>query len=176
MSEKTVETKVETAVVQPEAKTVNEAEVEETELEKTRAELAKVKTDRDNYRKGLLKAKGKLPEEEEADDTPPENWREEARKIAREEYLSTQEAQLQAKEEAQVKAILKRNKELTIALKNRGQITSNTASGSNEEKPEVKVDSYFSPEQIASLKAKGWSDAKIEAAKKNMKSPQSVQP
>lgn len=156
-----VETKVEPAPVQQEVE-------ESSELDQTRAELAKVRKEKDNYRKGLLKAKGKLPEEDQSDIEPPENWREEARRIAREEYLTTQEAQLKAKEEAQVEKILKRNKELETALKNRGQITSTSASGSNEDKAEVKTDSYFSKDQLQALKAKGWSDEKIEAAKKNM--------
>jgi len=32
----------------------------------------------------------------------------------------------------------------------------------------VKTDKYFSKEQIADLKKRGWSDEKIETAKKNM--------
>lgn len=165
MAEQTVETKVETAVAQPQKETeVSEVDYEALLADKD-AKIAKVQEEKENYRKGMLKAKGKLPEE---DETPPENWREEARRIAREEYLSTQEAQLQAERDDTLKAVIKQNKELIVTLKNRGQISSNSAAGSNEDKPEVKADSYFSNEQLRSLKAKGWSDKKIEEAKKNM--------
>ena len=168
--EKAVESKVETAAAQPQ----KEAPVEASEVDyeaviaEKDAKLAKVQQEKENYRKGMLKAKGKLPAEDETDDVPPENWREEARRIAREEYLTTQEAQLQAERDDAFKAVIKRNKELTVALKNRGSISATSAQGSNQDKPEFKTDSFFSPEQIQQFKAKGWDDKKIERAKQNM--------
>ncbi len=118
----------------------------------------------------MLKAKGKLPEEEESSDSDLDTLIE--RKV-QEKFLSTKEAQLQSEKDAAYTAIIKRNKELEVALKNRGQITSTSAAGSNQDKPEVKTDSYFSKDQINALKAKGWDDKKIEEAKQNMlKGPQ----
>lgn len=132
------------------------------------AELEKVSVERENYRRGMLKAKGKLPAEDHADDDRPEDWRDEARRIAREELLQTQESRIQAEKTEAYAAVLRRNKELTLALKNRGQISSTSAQGSNQEKPEGKADSYFSNAQIQDLKKRGWSDEKIETAKRNM--------
>jgi len=86
------------------------------------AELAKVRDEKENYRKGMLIAKGKLPEENNLDNDSSETTEQMMRRIAREEALSTKEAQLQADKDDAYKAIIKRNKELEVALKNRGQI------------------------------------------------------
>lgn len=166
-----VEKKVEAAAPQPETvATPIATEVVDYEavLAKKDAELAEVRTERENYRKGMLKAKGKLPEEEELDSSTPEGMEALVDRKVQEKFLSTKEAQLQAEKDTALKAVLKRNKELEVALKNRGQILSPTGTGSNTEKPEGKVDNYFSNEQIQSLRAKGFDDKKIEELKKNI--------
>jgi hypothetical protein len=160
--EKTVETEEKKAVASQEGLDY------EAVLAQKDAELAKVREERENYRKGMLKAKGKLPDEYQTDDDTHETSEEMVRRVTREELLNTKEAQLQAEKDDALKAVLKRNKELEVALKNRGQIADTSASGSNEDKFEVKADSYFSKEQIAALRAKGWDDKKIEQAKQNM--------
>lgn len=157
---KVVETTTETAT------TPQEVDYEALLAEKDAA-IAKVQQEKENYRKGMLKAKGKLPEEDHLDNDKPEED-ERFRRIAREEMLSTKEAQLQADKDATISALAKRTKELETALRNRGQITSASALGSNQDKPEVKTDSYFSSEQIAHFKKQGKSDEWIETAKKNM--------
>jgi hypothetical protein len=165
----TVETKVETAVTPPEtvvAPSATEVDYEAVIADKD-AELAQVRTERENYRKGMLKAKGKLPEEEELDSSTPEGMESLVDRKVQEKFLSTKEAQLQSEKDAALKAVLKRNKELEVALRNRGQITSVSGQGSNQEKPEGKIDNYLSNEQVNALKAKGWDDKKIEAFKKN---------
>jgi uncharacterized protein with von Willebrand factor type A (vWA) domain len=91
-----------------------------------------------------------------------------------ERMLATKEAQLHAEKDDIIKKTLKRNKELELALKNRTGITSTSGQGSNQEKPEGKADNFFSNEQLASLKAKGYSDKKIEALKKNMQNAPSM--
>lgn len=165
---KVVETKTDGATTQQEEVTVKASEVDyEAVLKQKDEELAQISKEKENYKRGLLKAKGKLPDESSGDDDV-ENSENVMRRIVREEMLSTKEAQLQAEKDNALKAVLKRNKELEVALKNRGQITVTSAGGSNEDKPEVKTDTYFSQEQIRSLKAKGWSDEKIATAKKNM--------
>ncbi len=168
--EKTVETKVETAVSQqesvvtPDTTGVDYASV----IAQKDAELAQVRTEKENYRKGMLKAKGKLPEEEGSDNQIPEDMETIIDRKVQERFLSTKEAQLQAERDSAFNAVLKRNKELEVALRNRGQINSSTGVGSNQEKPQGKVDSYFSNEQIQNLKAKGFDDKKIEQLKINM--------
>lgn len=132
------------------------------------AEIAQVRTEKDNYRKGLLKAKGKLPEDVDLDSSTPEGMDALIDRKVQEKFLSTKEAQLHAEKEATLKAVLKRNKELEVALKNRGQISTTSGAGSNEDKAEVKTDKVLSADQINSLKAKGWDDKKIEAFKKNL--------
>jgi hypothetical protein len=96
--------------------------------------LTKAERDRDNYRKGLLKAKGKLPDED------TEGEEDKMRLIVAEELAKTQIFQLQAKQEEIVKNTLKENKELKVALKNRTQIANN-AGGSSQAEPDVKVES-----------------------------------
>lgn len=154
----------ETVQIAPAAQEVDLAK----ELEETRLALIKKTEIAENYRKGMLKAKGKLPEES-LDSDNSETMEETMRRIAREEATNSEIYQLQAKEKATLDAILKRNKELEVALKNRGQITQTSAGGSNEDRPEVKTDSYFSTEQIAYFKKQGKTDEWIEKAKSNMK-------
>lgn len=133
------------------------------------AELLKVAQEKENYRKAYLKVGGK-PETSQSDTDELEDADARTRRIVQETLLSTKEAQLQAEKDTALKAVLKRNKELEMALKSRTDITSVSGQGSNQEKPEGKKDNFFSNEQIASLKAKGYSDAKIESLKKNMQS------
>ncbi len=164
-----VETQVETAATQQEAVvTPQTTEVDyEAILAQKDAELAKVQEDRNNYRKGLLQAKGKIPTDDYSDDNQAETQEAMVRRIAREELLSTKEAQLQAEKDIALKNVLKRNRELEVALKNRGQISGSSGQGSNQDKPEGKKDNYLSNEQLNALKAKGWDDKKIESFKIN---------
>lgn len=68
---------------------------------------------------------------------------------------------------ANKKTILKTQKEMAVALQNRQGI-SNSGQGTSTEGMEVK-DSFFSKEQLADLRAKGFDDAKIERLKTNMR-------
>ncbi len=132
------------------------------------AEIAKIREEKENYRKGLLKAKGKIPEDYQPDTDEPEDQDSRTRRIVQETLLQTREAQLNVEKDQALKAILKRNKELETALKNRGQVTSSTGEGSNQDKPEGKRDNTLSNDQLNALKAKGWDDKKIEEFKKNL--------
>lgn len=140
----------------------------EAELAKKDAEIAQIAKEKENYRKGMLKAKGKLPPEEQSDADSSESVEAIIDRKVQEKFLSTKEAQALTERDDLIKKTLKRNKELEIALKNRGQITSPSAQGSNQEKPEGKTDNYFSNDQIQALRAKGYDDKKIEQLKKNM--------
>ena len=165
-----VETKVEAAAAQPETVvTPTTTEVDyEAKLAEANAKIAKISEEKENYRKGMLKAKGKLPDEDDNSSNGEEDIDSKVKRLVQEQLLQTQEAQAQAEKDMLIADMAKKNKELTLALKNRGQISTATGQGSNEDKPEVKVEKTLSTDQIASLKAKGWSDKKIEEFKKNL--------
>ncbi len=167
---KAVETKVETAASQPEQVTapiVTEVDYE-AELAKKDAEISKIAIERENYRKGLLKAKGKIPEEDDNSSNEEDLDAKIDRKV-QEKLLATKEAQALAEKDVLVTSLAKKNKELTLALKNRGQISSTTGQGSNQDKPEPKTDNILSNEQLSALRSKGWDDKKIDLFKQNMK-------
>jgi hypothetical protein len=174
MSENTnaVKENVETAASQQETtvetSTQTQPEVDyEAELQKKDAEIAKVREEKENYRKGMLKAKGKLPEED--DNSSEEDLDAKIDRKVQERLLATRESQVQAEKDALVMSLAKKNKELALALKNRGQISTSSGQGSNQEKPEGRVDNTLSNDQINALKAKGWDDKKIDEFKKNLK-------
>lgn len=169
MEPKTVEGTQQEAPVMEEATTQTVAQVDyEALLTQKDAEIAKVRDEKENYRKGMLIAKGKMPEDHRTDDGEPESVESMTRRIVQETMLSTKEAQLQADKDATIKDLIKQNKELGTALRNRNQVSSQTAEGSNQDKPEGKRDNYFSNDQLTELRAKGYDDAKIETLKKNM--------
>ncbi len=158
--QKATETKTETIASQQEVDY-------EAVLKQKDEELAQVAKEKENYRKAYLKGASNKPEELVGTSTPEELESLVDRKV-QEKFLLTREAQLQAEKDATISALAKRTKELEIALKNRSQITSTSAQGSNQDKTEVKTDSYFSPEQLDHFKKQGKSDEWIEKAKKNM--------
>ena len=166
-----VETKVEVAATPQETKvetpsqTQPEVDYEALLAEKDK-ELSQVRTEKDNYRKGMLKAKGKLPEED--DNSSEEDLDAKIDRKVQERLLQTREAQVQSEKDALVLSLAKKNKEITLALKNLRQINTSSGQGSNQERPEGKVDNVLSNDQLASLKAKGWDDKKIEELKKNL--------
>lgn len=130
-----------------------------TVLEAKDAELKKVSDERDNYRKGMLKAKGKLPnDEDEKVDM--------IRQIAREEALAIQEARLSAEKDDLIKKALRENKELKLALKNKGQVN-NASIGASSGGLEP-GDNILSDGQVKDLKARGWDDKKIASFKENL--------
>lgn len=149
----TVETKTEGAVT-------SESVDYKAILEETQAQLIKIDAEKENYRKGMLKAKGKPADDYGEEDS--EDIDEKFRRIAREELLKTQESQLIAKRDDTLKNVLKQNEELRLALKNRASVGTATASGSNQEKNEVK-DTFFTDAQLAELKRKGLDPAKVKA-------------
>ena len=129
------------------------------------AELANLAKDRDNYKKGLLIAKGKLPAEDPLITEQPDVAtlvQEEVQKA----LFSTREAQLRAEKEAILQKALLENKELKTALANKTGI-STTPSGTSSDS-QVTTTQYFSNEQIAELKARGLTDEMIKKAAINM--------
>ncbi len=143
---------------------------EPTELEKALAEkdaqLVKLAAERDNYKKGMLKAKGKVPKDDE-DDSDEEEIEEKVTRLVKEQLLETQFNLAQKEKDDLILKTLARNKELETALKNRSQISTAGAGSSSETKLSPK-DPVLSAEKLASLKALGWDDKKIELYKKNL--------
>ncbi len=166
---KSVETEVKIADASQKDVVTSTTEVDyEAILKQKDEELAQVAEERNNYRKGLLKAKGKLPEDDQTETGDSETMEAIIDRKVQEKFLSTKEAQLQIEKDQTISALIKRNREVETALKNRGQISSSSGEGSNQDKPEGKKDNYFSNDQISALRAKGYDDAKIETLKKNM--------
>lgn len=119
--------------------------------EKARAD--KAETERENYKKGMLKAKGKL----ETDETEEiEGGTSEKKDTTSSELIGL------------VKTLLEKNNELAVASANRSQIATSSQGGSSEAKVEVS-DNLLSADQISNLKARGWDDKKIARFKENVK-------
>lgn len=68
---------------------------------------------------------------------------------------------------ADKKTIMKTQKEMAVALQNRQGLSNTGQQGNSTEGQQVK-DNFFSPEQLASLKAKGWDDKKIQRLRDNL--------
>jgi hypothetical protein len=122
----------------------------EAELAKTNAELARVRLERENYRLGMLKAKGKLPDDGSNGDDVSDMDALIDQKIA-ERLASSTEARIQMEQTALIAKIAKENKELKVALQNKSQVATAPAGGSGEGSS-VK-DSFFTGDQIRNLEA-----------------------
>lgn len=107
----------------------------------------KITKERDNYKEGMLKAKGKLP----ADDKTGE--------------------EKQGADSPEVKSaiekLLLRNKELETAATARSQIGSGGQGASTDTTMKV-GDNLLSEDQVKELKARGWDDVKIARFKVNL--------
>lgn len=151
-----VETTEETIVLKK-----SELESLTSAIESTQALADKKAADAENYQKGMLKYKSKYRElaGDEEEEEKPTITKEDIAEIVRntiKETLPTIE-----KKDDEVEKIKIQNSELITALRNRGQVSSNTSKGSNLDKPEVNTNTYWSPEQIAELKARGLDPEKV---------------
>lgn len=122
------------------------------------AELEAVRTERDNYKKGMLKSKGKLPEDEENQENLDEVI---ARKV-QEALNSTRDADLEAREKAAIEKILKENRELKLATQNRSQIGAGAGQGASIESQPSTTDTFFSAEQLAEFKKRKLDPEKVK--------------
>jgi len=116
----------------------------------------RIANDRDNYKKGLLAAKGKAPEldlESTELDTLIE-------KKVQDTLLRTKEFQNNQAREELVKKVFAENKELKIALANKSGISS-VAPGSSVSRPDVKVESW-TPEQLAYFAKRNLNPDKVK--------------
>ena len=130
---------------------VVETKVDETDWEakylETQANLDKVAAERENYKKGMLAAKGKS-----GDDTD-ETEEERIARIVEEKLQGSTEAQLLKQKDDIAKRALQENKELKVALKNRTQIGASAGQGGGQG-GDVKTD-FWTPDQLAYFKKRG---------------------
>lgn len=132
-------------------------------LEKTLEALSRTETDRDNYRDGLLAAKGKksVAREDETDD-------EKIARIVSEQIAQTEQTKTNAQVIEQTKQVIRRNKELELALQNKGTAGTGSSQGTTTDTTAKPGDNMLSDTQVNSLKARGWDDAKIARFKANL--------
>lgn len=153
-------TEVETTEVQP-ASTEQPTAVEKIEEQSPAAEIdyateyaalleenVRISSDRNNYRKGLLHAKGKkqVDEEELSEDEKIEQLLD--RKLAERDDKNKEDK----KRELAMK-LVKENRELKIALQNRSQVSVGASGSSTKET--VTNDTYWSKDQLEYFKKRG---------------------
>ena len=139
-----------------------EATVGETdwksEFDRLQIEKDKIELEKENYRKGLLKAKGYLPNDFPTEDTTPD-IEEVVKKVLSESLIDEKSRTSKEEERKLIENIIQENKrlkELNVSLSNRSQIGS-TASGSgsgSKNEPEEKKHGW-TDEQEKSLRGKG---------------------
>lgn len=133
----------------------NVLSAEETRLAELNAKLLKTETERDNYKKGMLIAKGKIEDDEEppAVDVSELVKKEVQAALNDSDYLAT----VKERDEL-IEKTMRENRELRLAFK--GKAGAPSASGSNQDSQKV-ADHVLSEEQERDLKSRGWDDKKI---------------
>ena len=137
----------------------------QTELAKRDAEIKRITEVSNNYKRGLLKAKGKVEDETEEDEYE-ESSEERTRRIIREELANTDLAKALAEKEALVSQMANELSEAKLAIKNRSGMTPSSGAAGAEET--AQKDNVLSEQQIQNLKARGFDDKMIEQFKKNL--------
>lgn len=140
----------------------------EVTFQKLQAELEKTRSERDNYKKGLLARKGKI-EAEELDLTDPVQLESYINKTVEDRLLATKEEQASQELKRYTESLARKNKELALALANKNVISGGAGSGSgtSEKMPSTNPDSYWSEEQVKLFKSQGKSDEWIKRAADN---------
>ncbi len=110
------------------------------------AKLTKMTSDRDNYRAGLLAAKGKT-----GDGGSSESEDEKIARIVKEQLFDSEIGKLIQEKEKIAQSALQENKELKVALKSRAQVGASSGQGSGQGKPDVKTE-FWTEEQKADLR------------------------
>jgi len=122
------------------------------------AENDKLEAEKENYRKGLLKAKGYLPNDVQTDDTTPD-IEEVVKKVISETLLDEKSRTSKEEERKLVESIIQENKrlkELNVSLANRSQISSATSSSGSGSKADSDTKKHgWTDEQEKNLRNKG---------------------
>ena len=140
-------------------------------LEEKDEEIAKITDDRDNYKQGMLVAKGKAdPEVYGQEDELDINTL--VKREVKEALFDAELTQKQKEKDEILKQALRENREMKLSLQNKDTISNAPAGAGNEETAPV-TDNFLSDNQIRELKTKGWDDKKIEKYKKNLRDKQS---
>jgi len=119
---------------------------------------AKTAQERDNYRLGLLTAKGKIPEPAIPVDEDLETL---VTKKVQETLLRTQEGSTQKAKEDLVKKVIQENKELKLALTNKTGISTVSAGSSVAPSPSSST-SFWTKEQVETFKKRGLDPEKVK--------------
>lgn len=137
----------------------------ESRLKSINEELDKVKRDRDNYRTAALYAKGKR-EADDLDLTDPVQLESYINKTVEDRLLASKEAQAEQKRASAIDELIRKNKEMALALQNKSSISMGAGggSGTQEKMPATSPDTYWSEEQVRELKSRGMNDAQIKRA------------
>lgn len=118
-------------------------------------EIARLEQNNANLTRGIKKAKGKLPDDDEDDDPDVETAEERTRRIIREELANTELARAQQNKDALIKKVLKENEELRNLAKNKPGTGTNASGGGADKDHAPQTHVYWSNEQLADLKSKG---------------------
>lgn len=135
---------------------------EEARIAQLEADKAKVIEEKENYKIAFLKEKSKSKEFNDEDESDEDR----IKRIVAEQLAETKIAQIDQEKEELVKKLLKENKELKLANLNKTDIPP-ASMGTHSESLGV-TDTRVTPEQLAALKTRGWSDKDIERYKKNL--------
>lgn len=130
------------------------------------AENDKLTRDRDNYRSATLALKGKT-EAEDLDLTDPVQAAAFVQKQIQEGLANTRASQVEEDLKSYAKKLAKDNKELALALANKQGFVSAGQGAGESANSETKRE-YFSKDQLADLKKRGWSDEKIKSLEKKL--------
>jgi hypothetical protein len=154
-----------TKEVDPKVLTTAEEDLEakSTALE---AEKSRLVEERDNYKNAYLKEKRKKTEFIEDDGGSQPLDEEKLRQITREELANSRLAEIAREQDAIIKKALRENKELKLAHLSKATTTPASVGTHNESIPVTST--LITSEQMASFKAKGWTDKDIERYKKNL--------
>ncbi len=107
-------------------------------------ELEIVRQERDNYKKGLLKAKSKLNDFDSEEDLESK-----IASIVEKQITERRNIELENKEKELLEKVIKENRELKIAMQNRSQISSGVGQGASSGIMGEVKENYFTPEQLA---------------------------
>lgn len=146
----------------------------ESEILALQEKLRKTESDRDNYRKGMLAMK--KGGDANADFDEPDLDTRISKKVE-ELLLETQQAQVRKELEEKTLALARENRELKLSLQAKGASTSiagGAGAGAGFNASSEVQKSYFSPEQVESLKqrwlAQGFKEADLEGMLKRTES------
>lgn len=161
MEEKTAVNTTEAAAPQTDTVAVEAADDLQAKYSALEAEKNKALEEAANYRLAFLKEKNK--NKDDGDSDSDEDARME--QIARKALADSRLADIAKEQQAIIDRALKENRELKLAQMNRKEPAATI--GSHSESIPVK-DGTVSSEQLAALKARGWTDKDIERYKKNL--------